>query len=65
MSGNVCVDIYLDLPLDKVKQFINNLNKLVPSASVELISENITYKDKPGNYRQISIDRDAFVRAFI
>ena len=56
MSGNVCVDIYLDLPLDKVKQFINNLNKLVPSASVELISENITYKDKPGNYRQISID---------
>ncbi len=60
MSGTVCMDLYLDLPLDKVKQFIDTLNKLIPSAAAELINEDTEYKGKPGKYRQVSIDRDAF-----
>lgn len=60
VSGAVTIDIFLDLPLQEVKQFIAALNKLEPTAAAELISENTACLNKPGMYRQISIDRQAF-----
>lgn len=60
-DDNECVNIYLHLPLFKVKQFIDEINRIIPSSSTKIIHPNVQYLNDPVTFCQISIDRKAFI----